>query len=186
MMLPEETKQLCLLFAIVLDYPEKSLPEAVTQCVRSLEHSFPESAEPMRRFATFACSQNLGQLEELYIHSFDISPATTPYLGYHLFGEGPKRSAFMVKLQEAYQAHHFSAGMEMPDHLCVLLRFLGVAQDAEFVIPLLQECLLPVLRKMERSLPENGNGYAPAVNSLKLFLQQVQRRLVKAGGMTHG
>ena len=92
----------------------------------------------------------------------------------------------MVKLQEAYLAHQFSGGTEIPDHLCVILRFLGVAQDAEFVIPLLRECLLPVLGKVEKSLPGNGYGYAPAVSSLKLFLQQVQRRLMKAGGTTHG
>ena len=154
-MLPEESRQLCHLFAKVLDYPGESLAEAATQCALSLEKAVPESAELMGKFAGFV-------------------------------GEGPKRSALMVKLQEAYLAHQFSGGTEIPDHLCVILRFLGVAQDAEFVIPLLRECLLPVLGKVEKSLPGNGYGYAPAVSSLKLFLQQVQRRLMKAGGTTHG
>lgn len=184
-MLPEETKQLCRLFAEVLDYPGNSLLESATECVRQLDKSFPGTAGPMQSFATFAQSQSQGTLEELYTQTFDTTPATTPYVGYHLFGETPKRNAFMAKLQEAYQSHHFSSGTELADHLCVLLRFFSVAQDPEFVIPLLQECVLPVLEKMEEAFPKNGNGYAPAVSSVRLFLQQVCRRLIKTGGLPH-
>jgi nitrate reductase molybdenum cofactor assembly chaperone len=184
-MLPEESKKLCQLFAEVLDYPGSSLLESATECVNRLEHTFPGTVGPIQSFVTFAQSQNPGTLEELYTQTFDVTPATTPYVGYHLFGETPKRSAFMAKLQEAYQAHGFSAGAELADHLCVLLRFFSVAQDPEFVIPLLQECVLPVLEKMEEAFPKNGNGYAPAVSSLRLFLRQVCRRLIKTGGLPH-
>ncbi len=184
-MLSEETKHLCRLFAEVLDYPDHSLLESATECAQRLENSFPGIAEPMQSFVTFAQSQSLGTLEELYTQTFDVSPATTLYVGYHLFGETPKRSAFLVKLQEAYQSHHFSGGTELADHLCVLLRFFSVAQDPEFVIPLLQECVLPVLEKMEKAFPKNKNGYAPAISSLRLFLQEVSRRLIKAGDLTH-
>ncbi len=184
-MLPEETKQLCRLFAEVLDYPGNSLLESAMECARQLDNSFPRTAGRMQSFVTFAQSQSSGTLEELYTQTFDVTPATTPYVGYHLFGETPKRSAFMAKLQEAYQAHSFSAGAELPDHLCVLLRFFSVAQDPEFVIPLLQECVLPVLEKMEAAFPKNGSGYAPAVSSLRLFLRQVCHRLIKAGGLPH-
>ncbi len=182
-MLPEETKQLCRLFAEILDYPSPSLLESATECIKQLENSFPGTAEPMRSFATFAESQSQGTIEELYTQTFDVTPATTPYLGYQLFGEGPKRSAFMVRLQEAYQSHSFSSGTELPDHLCVLLRFFSVARDSEFVIPLLQECVLPVLEKMEGAFPAKKNGYRPAVSSLRLFLRQVCHRLTKAGGL---
>jgi nitrate reductase delta subunit len=184
-MFPKETKQLCRLFAEVLDYPSNSPLESATECVQQLEASFPKIARPMQSFVAFAQSQNPGALEELYTQTFDVTPAITPYVGYHLFGESPKRSAFLVKLQEAYKSHNFSNGTELPDHLCVLLKFFSVAQDPEFVIPLLQECVLPVLEKMEEAFPKNGNGYAPAINSLKLFLRQVCRRQKKAGGLLH-
>ena len=184
-MLPKETKQLCRLFAEVLDYPGNSLLESATECAQQLETSFPRIVRPMQSFVVFAQSQSLGTLEELYTQTFDVTPAITPYVGYHLFGESPKRSAFWVKLQEAYQSHHFSGGTELPDHLCVLLRFFSVAQDPEFVIPLLQECVLPVLEKMEKAFPKNKNGYAPVISSLRLFLREVSRQLIKAGGLTH-
>ncbi len=184
-MLPPETKQLCQLFAEVLDYPGNSLLESAAECANQLENSFPGMAKPMQSFVTFAQNQSPGTLEELYTQTFDTTPATALYVGYHLFGETPKRSALMVRLQEAYQSHNFSSGTELADHLCVLLRFIGVAQDREFVIPLLQECILPVLEKMEAAFPKNKNGYRAAVSSLRLFLNQVSRRLIKAGGTQH-
>ena len=101
-MLPEETKQLCRLFAEVLDYPGNSLLESAMECVRQLDNSFPGTAGRMQSFVTFAQSQSPGMLEELYTQTFDVTPTTTPYVGYHLFGETPKRSAFLVKLQAAY------------------------------------------------------------------------------------
>ncbi len=185
-MLSEENRQLCRLFAGVMDYPKETLGEAAGQCVLALERSLPPAAGPMGRFAAFVSRESRGKLEELYTSLFDVTPATTPYLGYHIFGEGPKRSTLLVRLQEAYRTHGFSAGAEMPDHLCVILRFLSVARDTEFVLPLLRECVLPALEKIERSLPDKDDGYAPAVKSLRLFLQQVQRSLVKSGGMAHG
>ena len=184
-MLDRDDKQLCRLFAEIIDYPNDSLPESATECLKQLENSFPKIAGSMQSFVTFAKNQSPGTLEELYTQTFDITPATTLYVGYHLFGETPKRSAFLVKLQEAYQSHHFSGGTELPDHLCVLLRFFSVAQNPEFVTPLLQECALPVLEKMEKVFPKNNNGYVSAISSLRAFLQQICQRLIKAGGFPH-
>ena len=92
----------------------------------------------MRSFVNSVKGQSRGALEELYTETFDLTPAMTLYIGYHLFGETPKRSSFLVRLEEAYQAHDFDSGTELADHLCVLLRFFSVAQDAEFVVPLLE------------------------------------------------
>ncbi|MBI2328481.1 MAG: nitrate reductase molybdenum cofactor assembly chaperone [Chloroflexi bacterium] len=182
-MLPEESQQLCRLFAEVLDYPGASLAESANECLRQLDACLPDIADQMRSFVTFVESQGRGALEELYTATFDMAPALTQYIGYHLFGETPKRSAFLVRLEEAYQSHGFDSGTELADHLCVLLRFFSVAQDVEFVMPLLEECILPVLDKMAGDLRKSKNSYAPAVTSLRLFLQQLSRRLAKVGGL---
>ncbi len=178
-MMPEESKQLCRLFAEVLGYPGDSLSESANECLRQLNGSFPDIADQMRSFVTFVESQNRGALEELYTETFDMAPAMTLYIGYHLFGETPKRSSFLVRLEEAYQSHDFHSGTELADHLCVLLRFFSVAQDTEFVIPLLEESIMPVLDKMAGDLQKSKNGYAPVVSSLRLFLRQLSLRLVK-------
>ncbi len=182
-MMPEESKQLCRLFAEVLGYPGDSLSESANECLRQLNGSFPDIADQMRSFVTFSEGQSRGALEELYSETFDLAPASTLYIGYHLFGETPKRSSFLVKLEDAYQSHGFHSGTELADHLCVLLRFFSVAQDAEFVFPLLEECILPVLDKMVGDLQKSKNGYGPAVSSLRLFLRQLSRRLAKVGGL---
>ena len=182
-MLSQENKQLCRLFAEVLNYPGGSLSESAKGCLKQLDDSFPDIAGQMRSFVAFVEDQNRGALEELYAETFDMAPASTLYIGYHLFGETPKRSSFLVRLEEAYQSHDFHSGTELADHLCVLLRFFSVAQDTEFIIPLLEESILPVLDKMVGNLQKSNNGYALAVSSLRLFLRRLSRRLAKVGGL---
>ncbi len=139
----------------------------------------------MQTFADFARRQSLETLEELYTKTFDTNAETTLYFGHHLFGETQKRSSFMVKLQDAYISCNFSSGAELADHLCTLLQFLSVTSDAEFAIPLIDERILPSLQQIEKPLRENKNGYAPVMEALKLFLQQVSRTIVKAGGLQY-
>lgn len=185
-MFPENTRQTCRLFAEVLDYPDEATPETVSRCIRELEEACPESVKPMRSFLEFVQARTPGSLAELYTQTFDIVPARTLYIGHHIFGENPKRSTFLVRLQEAYQSHQFSAGSELPDHLCVMLRFLSVAEDREFVDPLLQECLLPVLHNLEKGFKKDKdkNGYGSPLSSLRLFLRRLSGSLDKTGGVT--
>lgn len=184
-MLSAETRQLCNRFADVIDYPDASLGDTAAACLDLLD-GVSGSAAPMRTFAAFARDRSTAEMEELYTQTFDMSAATTLHIGYHIFGETPKRSAFLVKLEEAFKADGFSSGSELADHLCVLLRFFNVASDPEFVAPLVDECVLPVLETMEKALPEKKTGYRPAVRSLRLFMQHLHRALEKEGGPRDG
>lgn len=181
-MFSEENKQICRLFAEVLEYPGVGTVGSAIECAHRLEGNFPDISKRMQLFAKFAQKEGRGKLEEEYTQTFDTTPATTLYLGYHLFGDTPKRSALMVKLQQAYQDHGFSAGTELADHICAVLRFLPVAKDVQFVTPLLQECALPVLEKIERAFPKKNAGYALAVKSLRSFLKRASSELAKPGG----
>ena len=181
-MLSQENKQLCQLFAEMIDYPGRGLRQAARSCANQLKKSSPGITESVQSFADFVNSQSLESLEELYTQTFDVTPATSLYLGYHLFGETPKRSEFLVKLTEAYQSHSFSSGIELADHLGVMLRFLSVAEDPEFSLPLLKECILPTLEKTEKELKKNENQYALVIGPLLMFLRQLTHQLVKTGG----
>src|SRR3989304_4218418 len=154
-MLSQENRQLCQLFADMLDYPGSGLRQAAKSCTIQLENSFPGITEPVRLFADFVNSQSLESLEELYTQTFDITPATSLYLGYHLFGETPKRSEFLIRLTEAYRTCSVSQGAELADHLAVTLRFLGASDNSEFSRPLVDECMLPVLARIENGLKKN-------------------------------
>ncbi|MEK7353521.1 MAG: nitrate reductase molybdenum cofactor assembly chaperone [Chloroflexota bacterium] len=181
-MLSQENRQICQLFAEMLDYPGSRLRQAAKGCAIQLDNSFHSITEPVRSFADFVNSQSLESLEELYTQTFDVTPATSLYLGYHLFGETPKRSEFLIRLIEAYEAHSFSSGIELADHLGIMLRFLSVSEDAEFTLPLIEECILPTLEKTQKELKKNNSEYALVIGSLLAFLRQVTHKLARTGG----
>ncbi len=181
-MMSLENRELCQLFADTLDYPNSKLRQVVKSCATQLGNTYPTIAGPVRSFADFVNSQSLESLEELYTQTFDITPATSLYLGYQLFGETPKRSEFLVQLSEAYQTHSFSSGIELADHLGVMLRFLSVSEDAGFGLPLLEECILPTLVKTEKELQKNDNPYSMVIGPLLKFLRQITGQLAKTGG----
>jgi nitrate reductase molybdenum cofactor assembly chaperone NarJ/NarW len=177
-MLTDEMRDLCRLFAEVMDYPQPGRSPAAA-CAERLQESFPGAAEPMRSFGALIESQSIGALQELYSNTFDYTAATTLYVGYHLFGDGAKRSAFLVKLEEAYLTHGFSHGTELADHLSVIMRFLSIGRDAGFAAPLIGECTLPILEKVEDALRKTKNPYHQAARSARIFLRQVLSEMSK-------
>lgn len=181
-MLNQQERQICECFAEALDYPHTGLPPVARNCALHLQDSFPNIAKPVQAFAGFVNSQSLDSLEELYTQTFDITPVTSLYLGYHLFGETPKRSVFLIELTEAYKAHSFSSGIELADHLGVILRFLSVSEDDEFTLPLIEEGILPTLEKTEKELKKNNNPYAQVIGPLLAFLRQTTHQLARTGG----
>jgi nitrate reductase assembly molybdenum cofactor insertion protein NarJ len=96
----------------------------------------------------------LGQLQEAYTRAFDLDtlsdlePTCYPYVGHHLFDENPKRSAFILGLNERFRRHGFSAGGELPDHLVVILRFAASCDDDGLVDEILSDAVVPSLRGM--------------------------------------
>ncbi|TAK31311.1 MAG: nitrate reductase molybdenum cofactor assembly chaperone [Chloroflexota bacterium] len=168
----EQTRRLFKLLADVLEYPSADLAASVRECRQLLAETCSEAAQEMRTFADFVEGESLGSLQEIYSRTFDVTPTTNMYVGYHLFGESYKRGAFLARLQEAFVAHRFSCGSELPDHLCVLLRFASAADDPEFVTPLLEEAILPALTKIEAAFQESRQGYALPIKALRLFLRR--------------
>ncbi|OGO32327.1 MAG: hypothetical protein A2Z29_02480 [Chloroflexi bacterium RBG_16_56_11] len=182
MIFTEETRQICRLFGDLLDYPGEGLAAAAEDCAGRMKAHFNGASDRVRAFADFVGSQPPGTMEELYTRTFDMTPANTLYIGYHVFGESPRRSVFLVRLREAFQSRGFEAGTELPDHLAVLLRFLSVTDDPEFVSPLVHDAILPVLDKMVKSFPGDSRGYGPVVKSLRQFLARSEGGPVKKGG----
>ncbi len=181
-MLSEETRQICKLSAAVLDYPVPSLAEAVESFARQLEAFLPDAGAALKPFAAFVQEHSTAELEELYTQTFDVTPAATLYFGYHLFRDTPKRNEFMARLEEAYRSVGLSSGGELADHLCVMLRFLSVARDYGFVAPLVMECILPNLEKIEGELRKEANPYGAVVRSLRLSLEKASKNMPKTGG----
>lgn len=149
------------LFADLLDYPRANPAEAARECATRVAPRSPEAAALLREFAAFAGDTPLGRQQEIYTANFELDAACHPYVGYHLFGESYKRSAFLLGLKERYRAYHLDPGTELPDHLAVVTRFLSLNTDEGQAADLVVEALLPTLEKMLRKSHEgesDGDG----------------------------
>jgi nitrate reductase delta subunit len=181
-------ERLLSLFAEILDYPRQSLVELTRECEERLaaylkrQAGAPEStapdtppgaaAEGLREFRRFVIETPREKLEEAYTETFDLSIEHCPYVGYHLFGDGYRRSAFLQELRARYRAHGFEAGIELPDHLCVMLRFLAAAAGEERD-DILHEAIQPVVEKMTATAGSAASGYNAALSALAAVLKGV-------------
>jgi nitrate reductase molybdenum cofactor assembly chaperone NarJ/NarW len=160
------------LFAEIVDYPKRELPEHVSECIRCITPVCGQAAELLEDFRTKLLALGLAQVEELYTASFDMKPDCSPYIGHHLFGEDGRRNLFMARLNEEYGASGFERGSELPDHLVVLLRFLARKRaETETTRELIVECMVPALGRMVEPLAACGHPYTSALRALLLFLR---------------
>lgn len=145
-----EMRNLYRCFARMLEYPAGGTLEAAVEAQRLLADQFPDSAALVKEFHAYAAALPPGRLEEVYTGTFDLDAACHPYIGYHLFGETYKRSAFLVELKQRYNAEGFVffPETELPDHLAVILHFLAVSREEAQAQEIARDALLPVLDKM--------------------------------------
>jgi nitrate reductase delta subunit len=168
------------LFADLLEYPALSTSLKAGHCYERLQGFMPDAAIALERFYSAIERQTLQKLEELYTVTFDMQPVCYPYIGYQLFGESYKRGAFMAQLNEAFHAFGYSAGQELPDHLSVVLRFIGldsVNRRGDFCQALLNEGVMPALGKMLQMFgAESENPYFGLLLALQTFLVQTTEK----------
>ncbi len=158
------------LFADLLDYPDENLLERVNECISQVEPLQQDSARLLDRFRTECRRVGVTGLEELYTSTFDMKSSSSLYTGYHLFGDEWRRSALLAGLQETYRRNGFCAGKELPDHLSVMLRFLGAQVGAAEACDLVHECIIPALFEIVASMDGDVNPYGSVLEALRLWL----------------
>ncbi len=186
-------------FAAVLEYPEPGLREAVRECEALAAERSPQAAALLSEFGTIVERESLGRLQELYTGAFDLDTLSDldatcyPYVGHHLFGESYKRSTFLIELIDRFRGYGFTVERELPDHLLVVLRFVAAHPDTELAEEIVDEALVPALRRMvgedEGALePRSGRLiYQSLLRALLLVLEEPSRSapsLVSAGEAT--
>ncbi len=159
-----------LAFSEILDYPTRSMQTVIDECVAALASECPAAVEVLEKFRDLAAEKSLGALEEIYTNAFDLRPDCTPNLGYHLFGDDSKRGVFLAELKERMERAGLAVGVELPDHLSLILRYMD-AQEEECPV-LIEDCLIPALTRMAEILDPSENPYRYPVRSLMLWLHQ--------------
>ena len=182
-MTPATTVQgICCHFAELFSYPTAELAATVAACSTLLRKDYPESVSSLERFISFLHSQLPARVEEIYTATFDLQPVCHPYVGYQLCGESQQRAMFLMQLNRLYRRYDFAAGVELPDHLSTLLRFIGTRAPLDCRRELIEDGLLPVLAKMLESLDSAAHPYSAPLQSLRSFLQVVVEPELPAAG----
>jgi len=156
-------------YADLLDYPGGGAAAEPEVQMSMVAADCPPAAEALAEFARFAAESDRARMEEAYTATFDLRPVCSPYVGYHLCGEGYQRSRFLVKLQEIYRRHGFAVEGELADHFPAVLRFLARVGDEREARELALDGLLPALEKSLAAF-EEPSPYGELIRSLQLWL----------------
>lgn len=157
--------------ADLLVYPEPGSRAKLEHCREQLRRGIPDAASMLDAFEEATRDKWLSELEELYINTFDLNPACTLDLGWHLFGEDYNRGRYLVKLRRELRQRGVAETEELPDHLTLALRLLARMDDedgAEFA----SCCVGPALEKVIGALPED-NPYHTLLETVKLAIETV-------------
>ncbi|WP_169309365.1 nitrate reductase molybdenum cofactor assembly chaperone [Desulforhopalus sp. IMCC35007] len=147
----ENDRVQCKLLGFLLEYPAASwnteladvneIVETVNDCRRR---------QLLRSFLTYVESTPLLQLQETYTAAFDLDPATSLHLTYHLLGDGEDRGKALAKILWVYHREGYDAAIdELPDFLPMVLEFLALCPEPEEATPL-WSCLSAVAELAER------------------------------------
>lgn len=134
--------------AYLLEYPRAGTAARAEACADALEDHDNDAAREVRSFAAYARGVDPRDLEETYVRTFDLNPASTLDLGFQMFGESYKRGVFLVKMVCAARAAGIDPGNELADHLPVTLRLLAHLEQADDPRSLVDEVILPATLKI--------------------------------------
>ncbi|NCO51145.1 MAG: nitrate reductase molybdenum cofactor assembly chaperone [Deltaproteobacteria bacterium] len=177
--------ELCLSFSKLLSYPNAQVKTFAADCYRQLKDFDPQASADFEPFSNFLAQQELAQIEELYTSAFDLQALSFPYVGYQLCGESQARTLFLMKLQEIYNQQNFSSEGELPDHLGVMLRFIGTiptphgnpggaqALTQHLQLEIIGDALLPALEKIIQGIENPMHPYRQLLVSLQTYLMNL-------------
>lgn len=131
----------------------------------------PEALSQLGSFASGVQGLSLTELQELFTRTFDLSPACSLEVGWHLYGEEYARGAFMVSMREQLRRLAVQENGELPDHLThvlLLVDAMGADERGLFI----GSFVLPAVRKMVKALEGKDNPYGGVIKAVEEVLEQ--------------
>jgi len=149
--------------------PMVSYPNLETiSAMKSIEKN---GSETLNTYLDFISETALSELQEKFTQTFDMSPATSLDLGWHLYGESYERGAFMLKIRELLRMQSIEESSELPDHLTHVLAAmdgLNHADCGDFVHQYIQ----PALIKIMDGFKDSNNPYQHAIQYMDDILKE--------------
>lgn len=156
----ESDRMQCKLLAFLLDYPDTSWSAELSELIELVNTVADERRRLLlRNFLAYAEKTTPIELQETYTSAFDLDPATSLHLTYHLMGDNEDRGKALARLLWLYHREGFDAEIgELPDYLPMILEFLALCPELEDA-DLLRSCLGTVAILAER-LEKKRHPYA--------------------------
>ena len=156
----ENDRMQCKLLAFLLEYPDpswnadlKDLREIVDTVVEQKRRRL------LQNFLIYAEDTPPLQLQETYTAAFDLDPAASLHLTYHLMGDSEDRGKALAGLLWLYHREGYDAAIgELPDYLPMILEFLALCPEPKDTT-LLWSCLGTVTALADR-LQKESHPYA--------------------------
>jgi len=158
-------------FVPVLDYPQDTIRRDIERTGEALGDHCPDAALLWGEFAEYSADRSLGELQEEFTRTFDLSPKTTLDIGWHLYGEDYARGTFLVKMRQLMRRFDIAESIELPDHLSHILQILA-HMDAQEAAPFVTDTVLRALDKLiDQDTTETRSPYMNVIRTLRILLR---------------
>lgn len=154
--------------SVLLHYPDDDLLNRLDEIASTVDRS--HSAEinsAIQAYINYLKTHAPIHVQERYTAMFDMNPATTMNMTYHVYGDNEKRAAALAHLQHNYeQAGWQRITGELPDYLPMMLEFLSICPHPEYTAPvwLCLRGMQPLVERLEKNEPIYAALLQPIVN----------------------
>lgn len=162
----------------LLTYPENHATANVERCLGALMASNSPALAPIRQFAKYVEATSKEEIQEMFTHTFDISPVAALEVGWHLFGERYERGTFIVKMRQTLKRLEIAESAELPDHLTHVLEALGRMDQTE-ADEFAHLFVLPALKKMLSAYKDKENPYKSVLEAISCEIMNRHKQPVQ-------
>lgn len=168
-------KDLYTQLASLFDYPSDkdiyvSKVDEVINNISSMGDLPPDMMTAVQTFKKAIEALPIDELQVIYSYTFEMSSDFTLDMGSHIY-DGFKRSDNLVNIKTMYRRYEFpfeTLGKgELPDHLPLVLRFLGFVKDEGLKRDFEKDFLIKSLEKLYKNfMKRHDNPYHHVINAV--------------------
>lgn len=159
------------LISLLLGYPTIELSNTIQYMAKTPQRvrRVPRLDAVITTFARTISPLPLADWQALYVQTFDLTPATSLHLTWHIFGDSPRQGRALAAINEVYRDAGFNpVPGELPDYLPMLLEFMAVAPTWA------TECLAKkfgnTIAYLAAHLDNQDNPYTPLLEHVREML----------------
>ena len=151
----------------LLRYPSGEFMRHLEGALGLAEH---ECRDDLELFRSQISHLELGELQELYTRTFDLSPLCSLEVGWQLYGEDYARGSFLVYMRTQLHDHGMEEREELPDHLAHVLPAIA-RMPPDKSNELREGAAVPAIEKMLKAFEGKENPYADLLRAVSRSLK---------------